>query len=284
MNRKSIICMILTIFVLLTACGQASTSQDQPSPSDSFSSNKSSPKDNTSGTLDMLAGGSEKTVRKIKPMDNYALQRKYPETLFMTGPDQPVAALTFDDGPDQRFTPQILDVLKKHNVRGTFFVMGSRVKGHPEVAKRIVQEGHAIGNHTYWHPQLYNESLYRLKWETQETDKVLQEVVGFAPKLFRPPYGGLTDELVLELGRQDYKVIGWNVDSLDWKEIGADEILSNMETHLKPGAIILMHSGGNWDQDLSGGVEALDRLIPELKSRGIDLITIPELLDLPDRK
>ncbi|WP_010274152.1 polysaccharide deacetylase family protein [Paenibacillus senegalensis] len=284
MRNKTIISLLLPIILLLGSCGQAASPQQQSSLDGPRSSSLNA-EGHAGGTLDMLAGGSEKAVRKIKPMDNYQLQRKFPDILYMTGPsDQPVAALTFDDGPDQRFTPQILDVLKKHNVRGTFFVMGSRVKGHPEVVKRIVEEGHALGNHTYWHPQLYNESLYRLKWEAEETDKALQEVVGFKPKLFRPPYGGLTDELVAELGRQDYKVIGWNVDSLDWKEIGADEILSNMESHLKPGAIILMHSGGNWDQDLSGGVEALDRLIPELKNRGIDLITIPELLDLPDRK
>lgn len=233
----------------------------------------------------MLAGGSEKTERIVQPMDNYVLQRKYPDILYLQGPaDKPVVAITFDDGPDKRFTPQILDVLKKHNVKATFFVMGSRVNGHPEVAKRIVEEGHAIGNHTYWHPQLYKESLYRLKWEVTETDKALKEVVGFEPNLFRPPYGGLTDEIVMELGRMDYKVIGWNVDSLDWKEIGAEEILTNIESNLKPGAIILLHSGGNWDQDLSGGVEALDLLIPKLKKQGIRIITIPELLNLPDRK
>jgi len=221
----------------------------------------------------------------LKPMDNYLLQRKYPNVFVLHAPeDENRIALTFDDGPDSRFTPRVLDVLKKHNVKATFFVMGSRVKGVPRVARRIADEGHVMGNHTYWHPKLWRQSAGRIRWEALETDHAILEVAGYAPKLFRPPYGALTEELLTQLSAMNYTVVGWNVDSLDWKQLPADQVEANVVSNVRPGSIILMHSGGNWDQDLSGMVEALDRIIPRLKEQGMTFVTIPELLGVPKSK
>jgi|GEM_PF-389817 len=232
-----------------------------------------------------LAGGSESEARVLKPMDNYLLQRKYPNVFVLHAPeDENRIALTFDDGPDSRFTPRVLDVLKKHNVKATFFVMGSRVKGVPRVARRIADEGHVMGNHTYWHPKLWRQSAGRIRWEALETDHAILEVAGYAPKLFRPPYGALTEELLTQLSAMNYTVVGWNVDSLDWKQLPADQVEANVVSNVRPGSIILMHSGGNWDQDLSGMVEALDRIIPRLKEQGMTFVTIPELLGVPKSK
>lgn len=232
-----------------------------------------------------LAGGSETANRVLKPMENYLLQRKYPNTLVLRGSLQSnQAALTFDDGPDARFTPQVLDVLKKHGVKATFFLMGSRVDGHPEVTRRIHHEGHVIGNHTYWHPKLYQESIGRLRWEVSQTDASIRKITGYSPKLFRAPYGGLNDETVKELQSQNFSVIGWSVDSLDWTQANAETVRKNVLSNMHPGAIILMHSGGHWTQDLSGMVEALDKLIPELKQEGIQFVTIPQLFNIPDKK
>ncbi|TMV07402.1 polysaccharide deacetylase family protein [Paenibacillus thermoaerophilus] len=217
---------------------------------------------------------------KAKPASNQALQRKYPSVLVMKGSgDKRQLALTFDDGPDRRFTPQVLEVLKKHGVKATFFMIGSRVQAHSDVAKRVADEGHVIGNHTFWHPKLYSESLDRLRWEATETDRVIEEAVGYKPKLFRAPYGGLTDEILQELGRMKYNVIGWSVDSLDWKQIPAETCIANVMKDVSPGGIVLMHSGGHWTEDLSGMVEALDRLIPMLRQDGYQFVTIPEMIE-----
>ncbi|MFD0671898.1 polysaccharide deacetylase family protein [Cohnella sp. GCM10027633] len=234
---------------------------------------------------EQLAGGPESAGRSLKPEDNYVLQKKYPNVLALDGPPKDNRiAFTFDDGPDARFTPQVLDILKKHGVKATFFVMGSRVAGHPDIAKRIHEEGHLLANHTYWHPKLFKENIDRMKWEVKETDKQIQAVVGYSPKLFRSPYGGLNDELVKTLGELHYSVIGWTVDSLDWTQADSESVKNNVRSRLHPGSIVLFHSGGDWTQDLSGGIQALDELIPQLKEEGMQFVTVSRLLGIPDSK
>lgn len=235
--------------------------------------------------LSQPKGGSERKNRVISPVSNDLLQRKFPETVVLRGSSEDNrVALTFDDGPDRRFTPQVLDVLKKHNVKATFFLMGSRVKELPEITKRIHDEGHSIGNHTYWHPKLFTEGLARMRWELTETDEVLERTVGFRPKLFRAPYGGLNEALVEGLRDMDLSVVGWDVDSLDWMQLSSEEVEKNVLSNVHPGSIILMHSGGHWSQDLSGMVEALDQIIPKLHQDGIQFVTVSELLDIQDKQ
>ena len=181
------------------------------------------------------------------------MQKKYPNIVVLHGnPAKNQVALTFDDGPDIRFTPQVLDVLAKHDVKATFFLMGARAEAHRDITKRIHDEGHAIGNHTYWHPNLPKENLERLHWEFTETEQVIEDIIGFKPRLFRSPYGALNVEIVKILGEKDYTVIGWDVDSLDWKQPGADIISDNILSNVGFGSIILMHDGGDWSMDLSG--------------------------------
>lgn len=235
--------------------------------------------------LKALEGGPEMGNRELRPISNQALQRRFPDIVVMRGSlEENKAALTFDDGPDNRFTPAVLDVLHKHGVKGTFFVMGSRVNGHPKVMKRIVQEGHSIGNHTYWHPKLFRESLDRLRWEVKATDEAIARVAGYSPKLFRAPYGGLNDDIVRTLGDMRFSVVGWTVDSLDWTQADASTVERNVRGNMHPGAIVLFHSGGHWTQDLSGMVKALDQMIPELKKEGVTFVTVPELLRIPEAK
>lgn len=193
-------------------------------------------------------------------------------------------ALTWDDGPDRHFTPQILDILKENHVKGTFFLIGSRAAALPEITKRIEQEGHAIGNHTYWHPNMVKEGLPGLYWQVNETEKVLSGIIGHRTRLFRAPYGILNEALLEKLDKMNYTVIGWSVDSLDWKQLSADEVERNVMSKIHPGSIVLLHSGGNWNQDLSGSVQALARIIPKLKKEGIELVSIPELLHISNWK
>jgi len=235
--------------------------------------------------LFVLEGGSETDVREPHPVSNDLLQRQYPDVLFLHGSrDKNEVALTFDDGPDIRFTPLVLDVLKKHNVKATFFLMGSRAKEHDEIVQRIHKEGHAIGNHTYWHPNLPKEELDRLDWEVRETEQVIENIVGFKPKLFRSPYGALNEEMVETLDHLGNKIIGWDVDSLDWKQLETNVIADNILSNVSPGSIILMHDGGDWTMNLMGTVESLDKVITKLKEDNIKFVTVPELLDLPETK
>lgn len=294
---KKVIIVGLCLFLLaacMTSCNQgvqpkeasepkakeAKPKAKEPKPKAMGEANKAK-----EGGLPQPKGGSERNNREIRPVSNRLLQLKYPNTVVLRGSHEDMrVALTFDDGPDRRFTPQVLDVLKKHDVKATFFLMGSRIKALPDVTRRIDQEGHSIGNHTYWHPKLYRESTDRMKWEVTETDDILNEVIGYRPKLFRAPYGGLNEELVENMAEMDLTVVGWSVDSLDWMQLDAEEVQKNVLSNTQPGSIILMHSGGHWTQDLTGTVKSLDQIILKLKQDGIKFVTVSELLDIQDRK
>lgn len=208
----------------------------------------------------------------------YPYQAKYPNIMMYQGKtNKKVVALTFDDGPDQHFTPKILDVLKKHHVKATFFLMGTRLAKHPQVAKRMVREGHAIGNHTFWHPNLVKTGMNNMTWELKRTNKLIKSTTGVQTRWFRAPYGILNEKLILKLGNMGYKGIGWSIDTEDWKGLPADKITAHVVNDVHPGAIILMHNAGHWTQDLSGTVKSLDQIIPLLKKHGYRFVTIPEM-------
>jgi peptidoglycan/xylan/chitin deacetylase (PgdA/CDA1 family) len=193
-------------------------------------------------------------------------------------------ALTFDDGPDIRFTPQVLDVLLGYQVKATFFLMGARAAEHSDIVRRIDAEGHAIGNHTYWHPNLPEESLERAHWEITSTEDVLNQILGVRPRIFRPPYGALNRDIVELLEGMNYSVILWNVDSLDWTQPGAERIADIVLANAGPGSIILMHDGGDWTMDLSGTVNSLHQIIPRLQQAGLEFVTVPELLNISNNR
>src|SRR5699024_3676234 len=131
----------------------------------------------------------------------YPLQFKYPDImLYKADTRKKVIALAFDDGPDERFTPDMLDILKKHNVNATFFLLGTRIEKYQNIAKRIANEKHVIGSHTYWHPDLTKESVDRLVWEINKAEATIESVINMKPQLFRAPYGALNEVLVEKLG------------------------------------------------------------------------------------
>lgn len=228
-------------------------------------------------------GGSELSERVRYPVANTILQQQYPETMVLSGDrSENKLALTFDDGPDPRFTPQILDVLEGYNVKATFFLMGARAEAHPELVKRMIDEGHIIANHTYWHPNLVNEDdVATLENEVNKTEDTLADQIGYRTKLFRAPYGFLNNELVEKLKEMNYSVVGWTVDSLDWQEAAPEVITYNVLSNIHPGAIILMHDGAEWEGDRTNTIKSLREIIPELKDQGFDFVTVPELVDIP---
>ncbi|MFN7250403.1 MAG: polysaccharide deacetylase family protein [Anaerobacillus sp.] len=237
--------------------------------------------------LPRLGGGAENPERnRQQPISNIILQQRYPETVVLQGPaTEKRIAITFDDGPDPRFSEQVLDVLKEYNVPATFFVMGSRAIAYPEIVNRMVAEGHIIGNHTYFHPNLVKEAdLATLEREVVRTEDTLNDLIGYRTKLFRAPYGFLYNELVEKLAELNYSIIVWSVDSLDWQEDPPAQIAANVLDNVEPGAVILMHDGGDWDADRTNTIESLRQILPSLKEQGYEFVTVPNLLNIPYQK
>ncbi|MFI5860177.1 polysaccharide deacetylase family protein [Streptomyces sp. NPDC051546] len=181
--------------------------------------------------------------------------------------------LTFDDGPDPRYTPGILDTLARHGVRAMFFVCGEMAVDNQDLLRRMVAEGHVIGNHTWTHPQLTKISRPAMASEIGRTSEVVQQAVGSAPSWFRAPYGAWNRaafEIGAELGMEP---LAWTVDTLDWTEPGTTAIVSRVLKQAAPGVIVLNHdAGGNRAQS----VQALASYLPQLLGRGFRM-TLPEL-------
>ncbi|MFC7680078.1 polysaccharide deacetylase family protein [Paenibacillus sp. GCM10028914] len=210
------------------------------------------------------------------------LIKKYPDTFRVRGPRIKQVALTFDDVPDPRFTPQVLDILKEEGVKATFFVVGSRAKKHPDLLARIKREGHAIGNHSYNHPQFNKLNLVEFRDQIERTNKIIKSITGQEPRLIRPPYGEINEEQLRWARKNNYKIVNWNVDSLDWKGLTKDQVKQNILSATGPGAIILQHAGGGVGSDLSGTTEALPEVISELRKKGYSFVTLPDMLSVPE--
>jgi len=236
----------------------------------------------TTLTPDLL-DGPEQDVRDPKPLSLADLKEKYRTTFLLNGPsNKREIALTFDDAPDSNFTPQILDVLKQEGVRATFFLVGNRIEAHPDMVRRIIEEGHIIGNHSYNHANLPKLTDAEFRDQIKRTDELIHEFTGYIPSYVRPPYGNISEEQIKWLASQHRKIVNWNVDSLDWKELNAEQVEANVLADIRPGSIVLQHAGGGTGADLSGTVLALPSIINKLRNEGIKFVTIPELLDLPE--
>lgn len=220
-----------------------------------------------------------------KSMSLSEIRRKYADSFKVSGSAaEKKIALTFDDGPDDKYTAQVLDMLKKHQVKATFFVLGSRARQHPDLIARMVHEGHVIGNHTYSHANLPKLAVPNFEQQIESTQTVLKEMIGYEPKLFRPPYGAVNEEQARWAADHRFLIVNWNVDSLDWKGLSSDKVENNIVSATKAGSIILQHCGGGPGEDLSGTVEALPGIIRKLKNQGYQFVTVPELLHVPKSK
>ncbi|MFF8020921.1 glycosyltransferase [Streptomyces sp. NPDC007896] len=193
--------------------------------------------------------------------------------------------LTFDDGPDPTWTPKVLDVLKKHHAHAVFFVTGTMTSRYPELVKRMVEEGHEVGLHTFNHPDLSFQSTKRIDWELSQNQLALAGAAGIRTSLFRPPYSSFADAMdnkswpVTEyIGTRGYITVVNNTDSEDWQKPGVDQIIRNATPKGGKGAIVLMHDSGG---DRHQTVQALDRFVPELQERGYRFQNLTEALDAP---
>jgi cellulose synthase/poly-beta-1,6-N-acetylglucosamine synthase-like glycosyltransferase/peptidoglycan/xylan/chitin deacetylase (PgdA/CDA1 family) len=193
--------------------------------------------------------------------------------------------LTFDDGPDPTWTPKVLDVLKKHHAHAVFFVTGTMTSRYPELVKRMVEEGHEVGLHTFNHPDLSFQSTKRIDWELSQNQLALAGAAGIRTSLFRPPYSSFANAMdnkswpVTEyIGTRGYITVVNNTDSEDWQKPGVDRIIRNATPKGGKGAIVLMHDSGG---DRHQTVQALDRFLPELQERGYRFQNLTEALDAP---
>ncbi|HEY4387670.1 MAG TPA: polysaccharide deacetylase family protein [Ktedonobacteraceae bacterium] len=176
-----------------------------------------------------------------------------------------VVALTFDDGPQPVFTPQILGVLQRYNVHATFFCIGSQVQEYPEIVRQLYQSGNVVGDHTWSHPDLTRLSPAEIRWQLSSTAAIIQQVTGVAPTLFRPPYDA-TNATVMSIGAQlGLTQTGWTIDTRDWQQPGVNTLVSMVLTQAHNGSIILMHDGGG---DRAQTVQALPQIILGLQTRG----------------
>ncbi len=191
-------------------------------------------------------------------------------------------AITFDDGPDPRWTPKVLDILKAANVKATFFVVGVNAERYPALVRRIVNEGHEIGNHTYYHPNLALCWPEHIRLELNATQLLLETITGRATTLFRPPYAadtgptGLSELAPLKIAEDlNYLVVLENIDPQDWAKPGADIILRRIKQQRHDGNVILLHDAGG---DRSQTVEALPRILDWLHTRGDTIVSLSTLL------
>ncbi|MFD0960177.1 polysaccharide deacetylase family protein [Paenibacillus chungangensis] len=189
-----------------------------------------------------------------------------------------VVALTFDDGPDNRYTTAILDILKEEGVKATFFVVGSQVEKHPEVLQRMHDEGHGIGNHSLGHENFRKLSRKQIIHNVARSDKAIEEVLGYSTKWFRAPYGALSKTLLEVLEEQDREHTGWTVDTRDWAGTSVKDMQEMIRHETKPGGILLMHSFGG--KHIKNTVEMLPGAIKDLREMGYTFVTMDELEEL----
>lgn len=207
------------------------------------------------------------------------LRVKYADSFIFSGSASKMqVALTFDDAPDTLYTPRVLDILRKNGVKATFFLVGNRAEKHPDMVRRIVREGHVIGNHSYGHALLKKLEWGQFVQEIERAEKVLAPLAGYKPRLVRPPYGAVNDAELAWLKTQGYVTVNWNVDPQDWKGVSGSEVLKRSLDAASPGAIILMHSATGQGGSLQGTVDALPGMIEALQAKGYKLVTLPELL------
>jgi peptidoglycan/xylan/chitin deacetylase (PgdA/CDA1 family) len=199
------------------------------------------------------------------------------------GRDAGQIALTYDDGPNDPHTLHLLDVLARHNARATFFLIGKYVKQRPDIVRAIRDAGHAIGNHTYSHPNLIMVSAARLRQELEDCHKAIQDAVGEYQPLFRPPFGGRRPNVLRTARRMGLEPVMWSVTGYDWSAKSADTIVGHALRQMEPrsgrqGEIVLLHDGGHreFGADRSHTVEATRRLLERFA--GKQFVGIPDLL------
>jgi polysaccharide deacetylase family sporulation protein PdaB len=181
-------------------------------------------------------------------------------------------AISFDAAWGSDITPKLLEILRKYNIKTTFFLVKFWMDKNPEMTRRIAREGHEIGNHSASHPNMGSLSKEEIIKELTETHDKIKELTGQNANLFRPPFGDYSNTLITTCNELNYHVIQWDVDSLDWKDFSASAIFDRVTSQIKPGSIVLFHNNGKYT------AEALEPILKELSNKGYKVVPISELL------
>lgn len=191
-------------------------------------------------------------------------------------PTKPMIALSFDDGPDSKVTPKLLDLLKQYNQRATFCVVGNRVESRSSVVKRAVEEGHEIGNHTWSHADTNKLDIAGIKEEITKTNDIVRQVSGFEIHYIRPTYGNVNENLKQVSRELGMPMVNWTIDSEDWKSKDPEQIYQRIMSEAKDGRVILCHD------IYETTYQAMERVIPDLIAQGYQIVTIGELFSFAD--
>lgn len=194
-------------------------------------------------TSGLAACASSPPLKSSSPdVKNQFVPNKVQTTAFSNPPSfQGQMILTYDDGPHQTLTPRLLDILGEAGAKATFFMIGQRVKIYPSIVRRVANEGHQIGNHSWSHPELTRVSAQRRHQEISMTQKIIEDTIGIQPILFRPPYGAITPQMKIEFKRDfGLNTVMWDVDTKDYTRPGAN-VVSRRVLNAAPGEIVLMH-------------------------------------------
>jgi len=201
---------------------------------------------------------------------------------LIAGDDANEVALTFDDGPNDAATPQLLEVLARHGVRATFFAMGDFARARPEIVRQVVAAGHVVGNHSMSHPKMSTQSTARVRQELTDCNAVLEDITGVAVKFFRPPFGARRPYVLRAARDLGLTPVMWNVTGYDWNPIGVDGILANLHNgiarnrRLGGGSNLLLHDGGHRAMGTArmDTVRAVDMLLSARRGAATRFVTV----------
>ena len=271
--NKTFFTVVAAALVGLSCC---TYQQTEPTPSDGDQTGTSTTPPQQTGTKPHRGGktgssaGQAKPVRSVPAFPGRRISR-------VSVPGKYVA-LTFDDGPHATLTPRILDILARHNAKGTFFVLGQRAAQHPEILARAVSQGCEIGSHTWNHINFARSSREKIHQELDRTAAVIRSATGSAPRVIRPPYGAGSGSVINDI----YATYGtpsilWDVDTNDWRKPGVQTVINRAVNGARPGSIILVH-------DIhSSTADAIEGIVTGLQSKGYTLVTVSELIDMGRR-
>lgn len=205
----------------------------------------------------------------------------YGRTFIGTGGTRRELALTFDDGPNDPYTLQLLEVLSKCNVKATFFMIGKYVDQRPDIVRDVVAAGHEVGNHTYTHPNLIFRSQAQFREELGRCERALHNAVGdkHAP-LFRPPFGARRPAVLRTVRKAGMEPVMWSVTGYDWSAKSSEEIERKVTKQVRGGDVVLLHDGGHlaFGTDRSHTVRATARLIERYQGEGWAMRTVREMM------
>ena len=203
-----------------------------------------------------------------------------PRHLLSRGPGTKRIYLTFDDGPNERATPAILETLAAEQVPAAFFMVGDHVRRFPRLAQEVLQQGHMIGNHTYNHVKLHFAGPQRIRTQLEQTHTIIATTTGSAPRGFRAPHGYRSPFLASIVAEMSYTVFGWTFGVFDTAKPGAEVIRRRVRRRLKSGAIVLLHDGDGYDPqgDRMQTAAALPGIIADARNAGYEFASLSELL------